>query len=182
MAVGSGSRGRLGSLSMGSARFFFKRGVSPLYVGATCGFAFEEYWECEIQGWCVIPCNIPVCQQFRIVGGARLLCRSQLWLTNFCPLGKVGISTELWERLSHSYYKKRSQISTRNLKGNKQTKKKKKAPSVSLSYFCLACPLKVAYMPTSKLVYREFNWCLIYYLLMGQKVITIHSMASNRHM
>lgn len=33
VAVGSGSRGRLGSLSMGSARFFFKRGVNPLHVG-----------------------------------------------------------------------------------------------------------------------------------------------------
>ena len=33
VAVRSGSRGRLGSLSMGSARFFFKRGVNPLHVG-----------------------------------------------------------------------------------------------------------------------------------------------------
>lgn len=33
VAVGSGSWGRLGSLSMRSARFFFKSGVSPLHVG-----------------------------------------------------------------------------------------------------------------------------------------------------
>lgn len=33
VAVGSGSWGRLGSLSMGSAHFFFKSRVSPLQVG-----------------------------------------------------------------------------------------------------------------------------------------------------
>lgn len=42
VAVGSGSWGRLGSLIMGSARFYYKRGVSPLHVGR-CAFAFEEY-------------------------------------------------------------------------------------------------------------------------------------------
>lgn len=62
VVVRSGSRGRSGSLSMGSARFFFKRGVSPSACGAMCVFAFEEYQECEIQAWCVIPWEIPVSQ------------------------------------------------------------------------------------------------------------------------
>lgn len=66
VAVGSGSWGRLGSLSMGSALSFFQKRGQPIGCGVMHVFAFEEYEECEIQRWCVIPCKILVCQQLGI--------------------------------------------------------------------------------------------------------------------
>lgn len=44
LALGSGSMGRSGSPSMGSARAFFKRGVSLLHVGP-CGYLHSEKME-----------------------------------------------------------------------------------------------------------------------------------------
>lgn len=49
VAVGSGCWGRLGSLSMESAHFFFNRRVQTTACGAMPVFAFEEYQNCEIQ-------------------------------------------------------------------------------------------------------------------------------------
>ncbi|TNN60628.1 hypothetical protein EYF80_029101 [Liparis tanakae] len=56
---------------------FQKRG-QPSACGVMSAFAFEEYQECEIQAWCVIPWEIPVRQQCSINGGVSLHCGSDV--------------------------------------------------------------------------------------------------------